>query len=339
MASVQELIAAAEYQKPKNGLMELLDTGIGGYKEGLGIHNARLDIAKKLLEQQQYQMELDYMKKTAAEEAAKNTQQAFDSTGVKPDIAMPAQKLEKVVTSTDYKGHVTKTRTYEDQTPKVLDAPSGYKFKADGSLEAIPGGPADKVNTGTPAAPAGYRYKPDGTLEVIPGGPAAKETAKESQDQSNSRIFGTRAKEAHMQIENLLAGVDQAGKPTDKYDPTSIGTALQDNIPRVIGGNFIRSDKGQEYRQAKINFMTAVLRKESGATIQASEFKTANEQYFPIEGDSPGVIAKKKQNRETVIRELLANRVIGNGGAGSTDVPVVGGTFQGQKIKAVKRIN
>lgn len=51
---------------------------------------------------------------------------------------------------------------------KRPDPPAGYRFKADGTLEVIPGGPADKQ---TP--PVGYRYKRDGsTLEPIPGGPA-----------------------------------------------------------------------------------------------------------------------------------------------------------------------
>ncbi len=59
--------------------------------------------------------------------------------------------------------------------------------------------------------------------------------------------------------------------------------------------------------------MTAVLRKESGATIQPSEFNTADEQYFPIEGDSSEVVAQKRMNRETVVRELLAGRGSGGG--------------------------
>lgn len=50
-------------------------------------------------------------------------------------------------------------------------APTGYRFKPDGSLEAIPGGPATKPDSAT--APSGYRYGADGkSLEAIPGGPA-----------------------------------------------------------------------------------------------------------------------------------------------------------------------
>jgi hypothetical protein len=50
---------------------------------------------------------------------------------------------------------------------KQREAPAGYRFKADGSLEPIPGGPAEKRDP-----PAGYRWKKDGSLQAIPGGPA-----------------------------------------------------------------------------------------------------------------------------------------------------------------------
>lgn len=54
--------------------------------------------------------------------------------------------------------------------------PVGYRYKADGNLEFIPGGPADPKGPRAAIvtkAPVGYRYGPDGrTLQYIPGGPA-----------------------------------------------------------------------------------------------------------------------------------------------------------------------
>jgi hypothetical protein len=50
--------------------------------------------------------------------------------------------------------------------------PIGYRVSADGqSLEAIPGGPADKPKVAQ-KAPAGYRFTETGDQEIIPGGPA-----------------------------------------------------------------------------------------------------------------------------------------------------------------------
>ena len=56
---------------------------------------------------------------------------------------------------------------------KPADAPSGYRWDNNGGLAAIPGGPADKPESGN-APPSGYRWTGNGGLEPIPGGPADK---------------------------------------------------------------------------------------------------------------------------------------------------------------------
>lgn len=55
-------------------------------------------------------------------------------------------------------------------TPPKPDVPTGYRLEG-GGLAPIPGGPADPTHTPA-SAPSGYRFKPDGSLEAIPGGPA-----------------------------------------------------------------------------------------------------------------------------------------------------------------------
>ncbi len=60
--------------------------------------------------------------------------------------------------------------------------------------------------------------------------------------------------------------------------------------------------------------MTAVLRRESGASIAPSEFDTAKEIYFPVSGDTPETVAQKAATRNTVInnfyREADVNRPV-----------------------------
>jgi hypothetical protein len=69
--------------------------------------------------------------------------------------------------------------------------------------------------------------------------------------------------------------------------------------------NSLKSEDRQKFEQAQRNFVNAVLRRESGAAIAESEFESAAMQYFPQPGDSLGVLAQKKVNRETVQRNLL----------------------------------
>lgn len=68
--------------------------------------------------------------------------------------------------------------------------------------------------------------------------------------------------------------------------------------------NILKSTERQQFEQAQRNFINAVLRRESGASIQDDEFNNAKLQYFPQPGDSAGTINQKAQNRRTVINSF-----------------------------------
>jgi hypothetical protein len=100
--------------------------------------------------------------------------------------------------------------------------------------------------------------------------------------QGKSLTFGTRAAEAHSILNNL---------------ENTYNTISANYLP-----SFVNSSEGQKAQQAQNNFVNAVLRQESGAAINASEFENARKQYFPQPGDSQAVLDQKRQNRETVIK-------------------------------------
>jgi hypothetical protein len=54
----------------------------------------------------------------------------------------------------------------------------------------------------------------------------------------------------------------------------------------------------------RINFISAVLRKESGASIQPSEFSLMEKLYFPRPGDLPPVIKQKQDARKLAIQAM-----------------------------------
>jgi hypothetical protein len=72
-------------------------------------------------------------------------------------------------------------------------------------------------------------------------------------------------------------------------------------LPQVLGG---LSPELHKVAQALINVSTALLRKESGAAIGASEFATAEKNYFPKPGEGADVIQQKQKARETAIRAM-----------------------------------
>lgn len=87
-----------------------------------------------------------------------------------------------------------------------------------------------------------------------------------------------------------------------KFDPTNIATSFGSKfLPETF-----RSEDMKLMEQAKRNFINAVLRRESGSAISASEFESGDAQYFPQPGDTKAVLDQKKRNREVAISGLTA---------------------------------
>lgn len=123
--------------------------------------------------------------------------------------------------------------------------------------------------------------------------PEALDTAargKVSQQQWSAAGYANRIKQADAAL----------NEPKEDYDPTSTYSAFQrmNPIEALKGGG----QKQQE--QAELNFLMAVLRKESGAAISGSEIDTGKKQYFPQAGDTPKVLAQKAQNRAAALQAM-----------------------------------
>lgn len=148
--------------------------------------------------------------------------------------------------------------------------------------------------------PSGYRQAADGTLEFIPGGPADP-TSKAgggkplTEGQSKALLFGTRMQEANAIFDELATNGVTTSIPGSRAG-FGVGAAI----------NAVQPADRQRLDQAKRDFLNAVLRRESGAVIADSEFNNGDKQYFPQPGDSEAVIAQKKRNREVAMRGILA---------------------------------
>jgi len=78
-------------------------------------------------------------------------------------------------------------------------------------------------------------------------------------------------------------------------------SAAMNVLPSWAGGP---SAEQQQVEQARRNFITAVLRKESGAVISPQEFMAEEKKYFPQLGDLEPVIRQKREAREIAIRAM-----------------------------------
>jgi hypothetical protein len=88
-------------------------------------------------------------------------------------------------------------------------------------------------------------------------------------------------------------------------DSTGTIQQIEDNVGRIdteaaksTWTNWLSSPKAQMYQQARRNWVTANLRKESGAAIPESELENEYKKWFPTIGDSKENIALKRQARQ-----------------------------------------
>ena len=131
--------------------------------------------------------------------------------------------------------------------------------------------------------------------------------------QAGERVIGQKEPTFNSD-QNLAAGfatrmvksIDTFGDLTKSgYDPSNMQDFAASNLPLGIRG-FSLTDKGQQYLAAKSNFITAVLRKESGAALLPSEFETEDIKYFPQPGDSDATIEQKRIARNTALESMKA---------------------------------
>jgi hypothetical protein len=153
--------------------------------------------------------------------------------------------------------------------------------------------------------------------------------------QGNSVAFGARAIESNRIATDLeKQGVRNTGAIRTAVGGIAgmtpfIGEQLEQGVrstfnvlPSVAGGP---SEQQQQTEQARRNFVSAVLRKESGAAIGIDEYKNEERKYFPQAGDTDKVIQQKQKARELAIEALKAQA----GPSGVRQINQITGQTQG----------
>lgn len=147
---------------------------------------------------------------------------------------------------------------------------------------------------------------PDGKEIVIPAGvdvPTFKKevsrasadaaTGKKTEVQAKAEQFANRMESAEKNISGLegeLTGMKGAAQQ------------IAGGVPVV--GSAMQTENYQKASQAKSQFITALLRQESGAAISKSEFERYDKEFFPQPGDSAPVIKQKAQERRVAIEGM-----------------------------------
>lgn len=109
-----------------------------------------------------------------------------------------------------------------------------------------------------------------------------------TETQGNAAAFGMRAAAAN----DIIKDLEGHGAPLG---------SVQSFLAKSRVTNAAAPEWAQKAEQAKLNFMSATLRKESGAVISPTEYETEDRKYFPQPGDSRAVIEQKRAARELAI--------------------------------------
>ena len=139
-----------------------------------------------------------------------------------------------------------------------------------------------------------------------------------TQSEFAAKGYSDKAQQAH----NSLEGLERSG-----YEPSSVGNVIQNILPTAA-----QSKEFQGLDQSRRQFINAILRRESGAAISASEDDNYTRQYFPVPGDKPEVKAQKAEARKLAIAGLSSegSRVASN--LTASNAPAVGTIKNGYKF-------
>jgi len=170
----------------------------------------------------------------------------------------------------------------------------GWINPASRSVEAVQGIPvSSQPETVT---------SPDGKQIPIPPGVDRKAFKKGITDATVDAATGkfTEGQGKALQFANRM---DASESVTQKFEAegTKLGNKTADYLPF---GNFAKTSEAKQFDTAKRNFVTALLRKESGALISPDEFNRYDKEFFPQPGDDATVIRQKRDMRKLAIESM-----------------------------------
>jgi hypothetical protein len=165
---------------------------------------------------------------------------------------------------------------------------------------------------------------------IMAGGQAIAGGKPLTESQGNATAFGMRAKEAN----KIVSALEDAGTTNTGIIRSAIGGTVgmapfvggkmeqgvqsaMNALPTYAGGP---NQMQQQTDQGRRNFISAVLRKESGAAIPPDEYANEEKKYFPQVGDGSKVIEQKRKARELAIQALEIQA-----GPGAKQIRALGG--------------
>lgn len=130
---------------------------------------------------------------------------------------------------------------------------------------------------------------------------AAKEAASgplasANESQKKTAVFARRMFDSAGELDRLEQVID----PTSRLIEMIAGSG---GVKSEVA-NRLSSPEEQQYATAASDFVTAQLRKESGAAIGDDEFERKYREFFPVPGDTPAQIKAKAERRRKAAQDM-----------------------------------
>lgn len=130
---------------------------------------------------------------------------------------------------------------------------------------------------------------PDGKPIMVQGGPGA--AVKFTDAQSKDNVYATRAEGAYAALEPVADAL------------ASYGGAAAEAVLFNLGRPF-QSEDYQLARQAGLEFLAVILRKDTGAAVTAAEEDMYGRMFLPQPGDTPAVLEQKRVARGRAVEAI-----------------------------------
>jgi hypothetical protein len=339
MASVQELILAAQAHqdanRPFKGLVDIANNAFAGYDAGVQAKQRNLDTTMKLLQIEQTRQQMEAQKQMQAEMSAATedqTKKSFAGVGgetSKPTV-LPQQKLQWEI-SQDEQGRYS--RKMKTPTPKENTYDKAEYADAKG------------------VSRIGRFNKTTGKVEQSPDDPAAP-VARNSETDPVKRGKDLRNEFTDLSKDFFKVNESIARIRASATDPSAAGDlALIFNYMKVL-------DPGSVVRESE--FATAqnsagvpdriraqynkVLSGERLAPDTRADFAGRAEMLFEEQRAVHSRRVKEYERLSDLVgadpRQVIVDPILGKAETkGKSGAPQVGGTFNGEKITNVERID
>jgi len=289
------------------GLLGALGTGLNA---GLDSYRLERDYAQK---QKQQELEMALKNRMAKKDEVESATKAIDSLGYLPKGLVSAE-VEEQFNSAGSAGPSTPGQFFS-----VLPDQSGNYNQPQGMLGKRGRDAERQAREDTlKGIDKGYaaEYDPSGKVRLVKTGLSEKgqlDLDKSKQDFTNSKLEEkakikalNESKEAPLVAAGFGKRMIQAENDFNSLVDSGYNRAARMEEVKGYLPDMAKSQELKRQEQAELNFVNALLRKESGAAVAPSEFDKYAKQYFPRAGDGPEVLAQKKANRAQAIENLKA---------------------------------